>query len=101
LVGGIAGSLMGLLGAVVGALAGAGRARRVVFAALRAMQAIGVIALVLGIVAVVKAQPYPVFDPLLLLGVLGILLPPVLAPSLRKRYETSELRRIAAFDAGR
>lgn len=100
LVGGIVGSLVGLLGALVGMLAGSGRARGVAFGALRMMQVIGAIALVLGVAALVRAQPYAVFYPLLLIGVLASALPIVLTPTLRKRYEDSELRRMAALDAG-
>jgi hypothetical protein len=100
MVGGIAGSLVGLLGALVGMLAGSGRARPVAFGGLRMMQAIGAIALVLGVVALLRAQPYPVFYPLLLVGVLASALPIALAPTLRKRYEDLELRRMAALDAG-
>jgi hypothetical protein len=95
LVGGVAGSLIGLLGALVGMLGGAGRARGVVFGALRAMQGIGLATLVLGIVAVVRAQPYSVFYPLLLLGVLASVLPLALAPTLRKRYDGLEQARSA------
>jgi hypothetical protein len=98
--GGVAGSLFGLLGALIGTLAGTGRARRVVFGALRLMQVIGAGTLVLGVAAIVMAQPYPVYYPLLLLGVVGSLVPIALTPALRKRYEDAELRRIAALDAG-
>lgn len=100
MVGGIAGSLVGLLGGLVGMLAGSGRGRRVAFGALAMIQAIGAIALVSGIVALLRAQPYPVFYPLLLIGVLASGLPIALTPTLRKRYEDSELRRMAALDAG-
>jgi hypothetical protein len=100
MVGGITGSLVGLLGGIVGLLAGSGRGRRVAFGALRMMQLIGAIALVSGIVALVRAQPYPVFYPLLLIGGLASFLPIALTPTLRKRYEDSELRRMSALDAG-
>jgi hypothetical protein len=98
MIGGIAGSALGLLGALIGALAGSGRARGVVFGALRLMQAIGVGALALGVFAVFRAQPYAVTYPLFLIGVLATLLPTVLTGTLRKRYEASELRRMAALD---
>ncbi len=100
-LGGTAGSLVGALGALIGVLASAGKGRRVAFGALRMMQAIGAIALVSGVVAVVRAQPYAVFYPLLLVGVLASVLPLTLAPTLRKRFEDSELRRMSALDAGK
>lgn len=99
-MGGIAGSLLGLLGALVGVLASTGRGARVAFGALRTMQLIGIISLASGVAALVQAQPYPVFYPLLLLGGIATVLPIALMPALRRRYEESELRQMAALDAG-
>ncbi len=98
--GGVMGSVVGLLGALIGMLGGAGRARGVVFGALGTMLAIGALSLVLGTVALIKAQPYAVFYPLLGLGVIATAIPLLVTPSLRRRYEDSELRRMSALDAG-
>jgi hypothetical protein len=98
LFGGIAGSVFGLLGALVGTLAGCGRARRFVMSLLVLMVAVGCVSLGIGLVAVVCRQPYHVFFPLLLLG---ILLPAVTGPlllTLPRRYQQHELRRMSAMD---
>lgn len=98
LLGGIAGSVLGCIGAVIGLLASRGKARGLVLALAWAMVAFGVAALAAGIVALVRAQPYDVGYPLLLLGVLSIAVPGTLIPVLRRRYEELELRRMSARD---
>lgn len=99
LVGAIAGSTLGILGAVVGWLGSACRARRFVLTTLRVSAWLGIAALLLGSVALVGGQPYAVYYPLFLLGAittaLGFSLPPVLS----KRYDDLELRRMQALDA--
>jgi len=97
-VGAIGGSALGLLGALIGCLGGAGRARRFVIAALKAMFLIGLAALVIGIVAIVRSQPYGVYYPLLMMGGLLTILPLGLLRGVRKRYEQIELRRMQAMD---
>jgi hypothetical protein len=99
LVGGIAGALLGVLGALVGGLAGTGRARRLVLGLLKFMIAGSAAALLLGGLALAAGQPYAVYYPLLLLGVLGVAVPAGLLGTLRKRYEQLELRRMSAFDS--
>jgi hypothetical protein len=59
---------------------------------------VGAIALVLGGVALLRAQPYEVYYPLLLEGVICVTLPAWLIPGLRRRYEELELRKMAARD---
>ena len=97
--GAIAGSTLGTLGAVIGVLAGRGKARQTVFALLVAMCAIGGVSLILGIVAVAIGQPHAVYYPLLLCGAVATVLPLVQLPALRRRYEALELRRMSALDA--
>jgi hypothetical protein len=99
LVGGIAGGLLGVLGALVGGLAATGRARRLVLGLLKFMIAGSAAALLLGGLALAAGQPYAVYYPLLLLGVLGVAVPAGLLGTLRKRYEQLELRRMSAFDS--
>ena len=98
-VGGLTGGLLGVLGALVGVLAGTGRARRLVLGLLKFMIVASAAALLLGGVALAMGQPYGVYYPLLLIGVIGVLVPAVLLGTLRKRYEQMELRRMSAFDA--
>jgi hypothetical protein len=98
LVGGIVGSLLGCMGAVIGLLASRGRGRAVVLGLARGMLALGAVSLVLGVVALFRAQPYDVFYPLLLVGILGVVVPASLIRTLRRRYEELELRKITAQD---
>jgi hypothetical protein len=99
LLGGAGGSVVGLLGAAIGTLCSLGRARHFVFAALWALAGSGVVMLAAGGAALALGQPYEVYYPLLLLGVLDPVLALSLLPTARKRYETIELRRMQAFDA--
>jgi len=98
-VGGIAGSILGCLGAMVGWLTATGRARRVALGTLKLMILVGVIALAGGGFALFRSQPYAVYYPLLLLGALCVVIPAGLFRSIRKRYEEIELRRMRAMDA--
>ena len=98
LIGGVLGALMGLLGAAVGVLASRGAARGFALGAMRAMLVVGVVALAVGIVAVVQSQPYGVYYPLLLIGVLCSALPLGLLRTIRRRYEQLELRKMEAQD---
>ena len=59
----------------------------------------GVVCLVLGIVALVLGQPYAVYYPLLLIGVLAAVLGGVGIPVSRQRFAEAELRRMQALDA--
>ena len=99
IVGAIAGSTLGILGAVVGWLGSAGRARAFVLTTLRAIAWLGIGALLLGVGALLAGQPYAVYYPLILLGVVTTALGFSLPRTLSKRYEDLELRRIQALDA--
>lgn len=99
LIGAIGGSVMGGLGAVVGWLASAGRARRFVFATLALFAWMGLGALVAGAIAVMRGQPYDVYYPLGLLGTIGAAIGFGLPRSLSRRYEHLELQRMRALDA--
>lgn len=100
LVGGIGGGVIGCFGGLIGGLVGTGRARRFVIAAMTGMIVAGVASLVLGVVALGCSQPYSVYYPLLLFGVLLIALPAALLPNTRRRYAEVELRKMNAGDVG-
>jgi len=100
LVGGIAGSVFGCIGAAIGTLAGLGKARRLVFLLAGASLILGIASLIAGIVAVAVGQPYAVYYPLLLLGVIVTAVIGANLPGLRRRYEQIELRKMAAMDLG-
>ncbi len=99
-IGAIGGSLVGLFGALIGTLAGLGKARRFVLALTVASIVFGLAALVLGLVALGLRQPYVVYYPLALIGVILTFVMGSLLPVLRRRYQQIELRRMAAMDAG-
>jgi hypothetical protein len=98
LVGGIAGGVVGILGSLLGWLGGTGRARRFVLGSTQALIVAGVVTFVAGAVAWTRGQPYAVYYPLLLVGGITALVLGIALPSLRKRYEAQELRRMRALD---
>lgn len=98
LVGGVAGGVVGILGGLVGWLGGTGRARRFVLGLTRTLIAAGTMTLVAGAVAWSREQPYAVYYPLLLVGGISALVFATSLPTLRKRYEAQELRRMRALD---
>jgi hypothetical protein len=99
LLGSIAGSALGILGAAIGWLGSTGRARAFVLGTLKAFAWLGIAALVLGVGAVAAGQPYAVYYPLILLGTIAASLGFALPRSLNRRYEELELRRMQALDA--
>lgn len=97
-IGGIVGGVGGLVGAVIGVLVGLGKARRFVLALASALTALGIVALGAGLVAVLLRQPYAVYYPLLLGGVIAACVMGFNLPKMRRRYEELELRKMAAMD---
>jgi len=98
-IGGALGSTLGLFGAAIGVLCTLGWARALVTGLNTALVAIGGIALVAGICALLAAQPYAVYYPLLLAGAIGLGVGLALFRVVRQRYQELELRRMAALDA--
>jgi hypothetical protein len=99
LLGGIAGGLFGAIGALVGVLTSLRRGRAVVLTLLGGSVLFGVFSLIGGIVALGARQPYGVWYPLLLLGILLTVIAGSLLPVVRKRFAISELQRMQALDA--
>lgn len=99
LVGGLAGTALGLLGATIGILAGRCRAKLVVLSLFAMGLACGTISLIAGVAALVAKQPYHVTYPLLLVGLIALCVFGPLLPNVLKRYRAEELRRMAALDA--
>jgi hypothetical protein len=94
--GAIGGSLFGILGGGIGLLVWLGAPRRVVFACVYGELALGVTLLVAGMVALLTAQPYAVYYPLLLLGVISTFVLGFMLPGLRQRYLAIEQQRMRA-----
>jgi hypothetical protein len=99
LIGAIAGTVFGCMGGLIGTLAGLGKARRLVVLLMWAILVFGIGSLLFGAAALILGQPYAVYFPLLLLGVIlsGVIGPQI--PMVCRRYEQIELRRMAAMDA--
>jgi len=96
--GGLAGSLIGCIGAAIGVLASLGRARRFVVAASIALSVVGAVLFTAGIAALARSQPYAVSYPLLLIGFLAAVIPLGLLPVIRRRYVEIELRMMRSHD---
>ncbi len=100
LIGGIGGSVLGILGGIFGSLAGIcapqGKFRGLVFGLAYFMIASGITLLLTGIVALAMGQPYGVYYPLLLIGLLASGLMGGLLPVIRKRYQEADNRRLDA-----
>jgi hypothetical protein len=101
IAGGLAGLLLGALGAAVGILAARGRSLRPALGILAGIGAAGLLALAAGVVALLRAQPWDVFYPLLLGGGISTVLAAVLLPVVRRRLTAAELQRLRARDVGR
>lgn len=96
--GAVMGTGIGLIGALIGILAGLGRARRLVLGVTTGMLVLGGLLLAVGLVAVAASQPFAVFYPPLLGGGIVLLVFGFSLPGVRKRYQDHELRRMAALD---
>jgi hypothetical protein len=98
MIGGIGGSVLGLIGALIGFLVPTGRCRSFALGTMVVLAVLGGAVLAVGIVALVLRQPYGVYYPLLLGGGLSAGIYGCLIPVVRRRYAEMELRRIAAAD---
>jgi len=99
MVGGIGGGVLGCLGGLLGWLAWKGQARRFVVAASWVLIGLGVALGVGAVVALSEKQPYAVWFPLVLGGVLLLGIIPFRLRNFLKHYEDLELRRMTAIDA--
>ena len=105
LVGGIGGSLIGVLGGVFGYLCSwlvpKGRGKGLLLGGLAAMCVLGVACLLTAATALAMGQPYHVFYPLLLGGGIVTLVMGGLLPVLFAGYRRAEARRMQAQDLRR
>lgn len=98
-IGGAFGAFAGIVGALTGLMASRGAARRAVLGAMTALVIIGACQLVAGAVAITHSQPYHVWFPLMLGGVIDVGVFGSLLPVAKRKYEALELRRMSALDA--
>jgi len=99
LVGGVAGAVLGLWGALIGIVASRGKARGFVLGSANVLLVIGIAALGAGIAALSMFQPYAVYYPLLLIGIITVAVFGMLRRTLSARYEQLELKRMQSMDA--
>ena len=100
LVGGFLGTLSGLLFALAAYLVAAGRAPWVTAGVLAALHVLGAVSLLLGVVALALRQPYAVYYPCVLTGLLVLPLSFLLRWRRHAVQRARELRRVQALDAG-
>jgi hypothetical protein len=98
LLSGIGGALIGLWGALIGILAARGKARHFVLGSANALLVIGIASLVGGVAALATAQPYAIYYPLLLIGIILVVVFGKLRGNLSARYEQLELKKMQSMD---
>ena len=94
--GGAVGLLGGCIGVAAGTLAPKGKGRSAVLGSMAVFAVLGVLSLLTGLTALVFGQPYHVWYPLLLLGVIPAGVMGGLIPVVRRRYAEAEQRRLDA-----
>jgi hypothetical protein len=96
--GGLGGSAIGAIGALLGFFVSRARARRFVLGSMLTLVSVGGVGLAAGVVALSDSQPFGVSYSLILAGALlvGIFVPGYRAA--RRTYAGAELRRIKALD---
>jgi hypothetical protein len=97
-VGGIFGTLLGLLGATIGIGSKQGLSPRTCLVLVGVGLATGMGLLVAGLIAMLLGQPYPVYYPLLMVGVVAVVVLSITFPTIRAQARQRELRRMQALD---
>ncbi|MEZ6235810.1 MAG: hypothetical protein R3B68_16625 [Phycisphaerales bacterium] len=104
-IGGGVGAGIGLLGGLIGVLGGLcvpkGKAKPLVLALFAIMIGAGAISLIAGVVALIDSQPYHVFYPLLLIGLIACGVGGGNLPFVLKAYRQAEARRMDAEELRR
>lgn len=98
LLGAIGGSLLGVWGAVIGVFSTRGKARHFVLGSAKILLLIGIASIGIGLAALAAAQPYAVYSPFLLIGILLVALMATLRRTLSMHYERLELKRMQSMD---
>ncbi|MBW3624022.1 MAG: hypothetical protein KY468_11495 [Armatimonadetes bacterium] len=95
-VGGVGGMLLGVLGGLAGMLAPQGKGRAWILGGWLAFFVFGVINLLVGLLALADRQPYAIWYPFLLIGLILTGVTGAMYPVLRRRYMEAEARRVEA-----
>jgi len=99
LIGGTAGAVIGCLGGLMAWLAAKGRSRSFVVGTSLTLIGLGTLSTLAGVIAIALRQPYGVWFPLVLGGVLLLGILPLRLRDFQKRYAEMELRKMSAMDA--
>jgi len=86
----------GILGAAAGMLAPKGKGRSFILNSMLGLGCLGIVFAVVGVVAVVMGQPYAIYYPFLLLGLLLTTVMFAVRPAIRQRYAEAEQRKVEA-----
>lgn len=97
-IGGTLGTAIGLMIALVAFLFRKGTSRKLITAILLVVIVIGAVCLVAGVIAAVNSQPYAVYYPSLLAGVLATAFALAGCVKLRRQRREIELRKMQAMD---
>jgi len=95
---GIFGGVIGCFGGLLGCLAGFGKARKFVLTTTKILIALGMFLAITGIVVILCGQPYFVWCVFLLPGVILTLVFSLNFPTIQRRYDDLEIRRMASVD---
>jgi hypothetical protein len=98
-IGGVFGGIIGCFGGLLGYLASMGKARKFVLTTTKIFIALGIVLTIIGIIAIAFRQPYFVWCVFLLPGVILTLVFSLNLPSIQRRYDDLEIRRMASIDA--
>jgi hypothetical protein len=97
-VAGIFGGIIGCFGGLLGYLTSMGKARKFVLTAAKIFIALGILLTITGIIAIAFRQPYFVWYVFLLPGVILTLIFSLNLPSIQRRYDDLEIRRMTSID---
>ncbi len=86
----------GILGAASGYLAPRGKGRSLILGAFTILVVVGLLHLAVGLYAYISGQPYSIWYPLVLIGIILTAVMGGLLPVVRKRYAEAEARRVNA-----
>lgn len=98
LISGIGGSIIGCFGALIGCLAGMGKARRFVLTMTKFFIGLGILLTLAGLIALALKQPYAVWYPLLLLGIILTAVVSMNLRGIKRHYDDLEIRRMNSLD---
>ncbi len=99
IIGGVGGSVIGIWGALIGFLAGRGKARGFAMASSNVLIVVGIVCLFAGVVALATRQPYTVWFTMFLFGGLLVGVVGSLRRVLPQRYQALELKKMRSMDA--